>query len=330
MSKTLGDLQLRSVAVTNEQSGKTDWKWTFTMLLVVLGVAGVGWMTHYEIGRVYSQVESADQRMARVETAVHILADGQGEKTRTMVDQALTISQDNAASSAELLGNLKSYLNSGDKVRAAEIAYNAHVLLVAATESKSPVPTGYFARSVALLNELPAVSDSDIANRILSARVALAEYHSALQPDPELPSKQVTLKIRSGESIASTPMNEGSVYHVSSQFALLPKTDWQAAGAVVDGSAIPSGTDVLHASSGSLARNRDSIRGLTLNGVTQTLDGVEWKDVVFVNSRVRYRGGDLKLDNVRFVHCTFEVPENARGAQLADYATLESGALNIG
>ena len=99
---------------------------------------------------------------------------------------------------------------------------------------------------------------------------------------------------------------------------------------MVDGTAIPSGTDVLQASSGSLEKNHDSIRGLTFDGVTQTLDGVEWKDVVFVNSRVRYRGGDLKLDNVRFVHCTFEVPESSRGAQLADYATLENGALNIG
>ncbi len=111
---------------------------------------------------------------------------------------------------------------------------------------------------------------------------------------------------------------------------LPPKTDWQAPGAVVDGSAIPTGTDLLQTSSGSLAKNGASISGLTLDGVTQTLDGVEWKDVVFVNSRVRYRGGDLKLDNVRFVHCTFEVPESSRGAQLADYATLESGALNIG
>jgi hypothetical protein len=329
MSKTVSALLVWSVAVKNEQNGKTDWKWTFTMLLIVFGLTGVGWGIHYEIGRVYSQMESADRRMARVETAIHILADGQGEKTRTMVDQALTISQDDAASSAELLGNLKGYLNSGDKVRAAEIAYNAHILLVAATESKSPVPTGYFERTVALLNDLPAVSDADIANRVLSARVALAEYHSALEPGPALPSKEVALKVRSGESIALESMSGGSMYRVSGQFMLTPKTDWDARGAVIDGSAITSGNDLLQTSSGTQAKNQDSIRGLTLNGVTQTLDGVEWKDVVFVNSRVRYRGGDLKLDNVRFVHCTFEVPENSRGAQLADYAALESGALKI-
>jgi hypothetical protein len=274
--------------VKNSQSGQTDWKWTFTMLLVVAGLAGVGWMIHYEIGRVYSEMESTDRRMARVETAVHILADEQGEKTRTMVDEALTISQNDAASSAELLGNIKGYLDSGDKVRAAEVAYSAHVLLMAAKENRSPVPPGYFASTVALLNNLPAVSDADVASRLLSARVALAEYHSVLQPDPEIPAKQVAFKVRSGESIATEAMSGGAVYRVSSQLTLPPKTDWQAAGAVVDGSAIPSGTDLLLTSGGSLSKNGDSIQGLTLNGVTQTLDGVEWKDVVFVNSRVRY------------------------------------------
>jgi hypothetical protein len=316
--------------VENSQSGKTDWKWTFTMLLVVIGVAGVGAMSHYEINRVYSQMQSNDRRMASMETAVHILADGQGEKTRALVDEALTVSQNAAASSAELLGNMKGYLDSGDKARAAEVAYNAHQLLIAARENKSPVPPGYFASTVALLNNLPAVTDADISSRLLSARVALAEYHSALQSGPELPAKEVAFNIRLGKSIATEAMSAGAVYRVSSQVVLSPRTDWQAPGAVVDGSAIPSGTDFLQTSSGSLAQNRDSISGLTLDGVTQTLDGVEWKDVTFVNSRIRYRGGDLKLDNVRFVHCTFEVPESSRGAQLADYATLENGALNIG
>jgi len=316
--------------VSNSQSEQTDWKWIFTMLLIVVGITGAGAMTHYEIGRVYSQMEGADRRMARVETAVHILADSQGEKTRTMVDEALTISQNAAASSAEMLGNIKGYLDSGDKVRAAEVAYNAHELLMTAKENKSPVPPGYFASTIALLNNMPETTDTDISSRLLSARVALAEYHSALQAGPELPAKEVALKVRSGESIAAEAMSPGSVYRVSSQLTLVPKTAWQAPGAVVDGSAIPSGTDIVQTRGGSLAQNADSISGLTLNGVTQTLDGIEWKDVTFVNSRVRYRGGDLKLENVHFVHCTFEVPVNTRGAQLADYATLESGALKIG
>ena len=318
------------VPMTNSQNEQTDWKWIFTMLLMVAGIIGVGAMNHYEIGRMYAQIEGADRRMARVETAVHILADSQGEKTRTMVDEALTISQNAAASSAELLGNVKGYLDSGDKVRAAEVAYNAHELLMTAKENKSPVPPGYFASTIALLNNMPNTTDTDISSRLLSARVALAEYHSALQAGPELPDKEVTLKVRFGRILCGRGyeprrcVSRRQPAHAAGENGL--------AGAGRRGGWVgnPSGTDLLSTPGGSLAQNGDSMSGLTLSGVTQTLDGVEWKDVTFVNSRVRYHGGDLKLENVHFVHCTFEVPVNSRGAQLADYATLENGALNIG
>lgn len=316
--------------MANSENGQTDFKWIFTMLLVVGCFAGTGAVVHYDNARVTAQIESSDRNMARLETAVHIVADSQGEKTRSMVDEALTISQNAAASSAELLGNMKTYLDSGDKVRASEVAYNAHELLLAAKENKTPVPPGYFSRTVALLNNLPATTDADISSRLLSARVALAEYHSALQSDPNLPTKEVALKIPSGASVTPEAMSGPAVYHVTQQLSLKPQTSLQAPGAVVDGSALPAGMDLLQIGSTSLAKNGDSVSGLTLSDVTQTLDGVEWKDVVFVNSTIRYRGGDLKLENVRFVNCTFQVPESNRGSQLADYATLESGTLNIG
>lgn len=314
----------------NSQSGQTDWKWTFAMLLVVAGITGIGAMVHFELSREYSQMEANDRRMARVETAVHILADNSGEKTRNMVDQALTISQTAASSSVELLSNLKGYLDHGDKVRASEVAYDAHELLMNAKENKSPVPPGYFAGTIALLNNLPAVTDADIASRLLSDRVALAEYHSVLQPNPEFPAKDAQLRIPMGTPVTSQALSGSVVYRAEHQLTLAPQTALQAPGAVVDGSAIAAGTDALEPASSSLAKNGNSVSGLTLNGVTQTLDGIEWKNVVFVNSRIRYRGGDLRLDNVHFVHCTFEVPANSRGSQMADYATLETGLLTIG
>jgi hypothetical protein len=261
---------------------------------------------------------------------VHILADNSGEKTRGMVDQALTISQTAASSSVELLAGLKGYLEHGDKVRASEVAYDAHELLRTAAENKSPVPPGYFAGTVALLNNLPALNDADVASRVLSDRIALAEYHSALEATPQLPAKDAQLKVSVGEPITSQALSGTAVYRTSHQLTLAPQTALQAPGSVVDGSTLPSGTDVLEPASGSQAKNSNSISGLTLSGVTQTLDGIEWKNVTFVNSRIRYRGGDVRLDNVHFVHCTFEVPSNNRGSQMADYATLETGILTIG
>lgn len=314
----------------NLQSGQTDWKWTIAMLLVVAGVTGIAAMVHFEISREIAEMEANDQRMARVETAVHILADTSGEKTRTMVDQALTISQNAASSSVELLSSLKGYLQHGDKVRASEVAYDAHEMLRAAKDNKSPVPPGYFAGTVALLNNLPAVNDADVASRVLSDRLALAEYHSVLEAAPEVPAKDAPLKTPVGEPVTSQALSGSAVYRASHQLTLAPQTALQAPGAVVDGSAVPNGTDLLEPASASLAKNGNSVSGLTLQGVTQTLDGVEWKNVTFVNSRIRYRGGDVRLDGVHFVHCTFEVPANNRGSQMADYATLESGTLTIG
>jgi hypothetical protein len=314
----------------NSQSGQTDWKWTVAMLLVVAGVTGIGAMVHFELSRQYAQMEANDQRMARVETAVHILAGSSGEKTRSMVDEALTISQNAASSSVDLLSSLKGYLDHGDKTRATEVANDAQELLMTAKESKSPVPPGYFPGTVALFNNLPAVTDPEVEGHLLSARVALAEYHSALEANPDLPAKDVQLKVPMGAPVTSQALTGNAVYRAEHQLTLAPQTALQAQGAVIDGSAVPVGTDLIEAASASLAKNGNSVSGLMLNGVTQTLDGIEWKNVVFVNSRIRYRGGDLRLDGVRFVNCTFVVPAGSRGLQMADYATLESGVLTIG
>lgn len=45
----------------------------------------------------------------------------------------------------------------------------------------------------------------------------------------------------------------------------------------------------------------------TKPGVLQ-LDSVDSKNVTFVNGTLIYNGGNLKLDNVRFVNCTFQIP----------------------
>lgn len=315
--------------MTESQSRQTDWKWTFAMLVVVAGITGIGVMVHLQMDRQFAEMQAGDRRMARVETALHILADTSPAKTRTMVDQALTISQNAASSSAELLASLKEYLQHGDNARASEVAYDAHELLMSAKENKNPVPPGYFIGTVGLLNSLPAISDADVQRRVLAARVALAEYHSALQASPEVPQKDVQLKVAAGAALTSQALSGSAVNRASHQLILAPQTALQASGAVMDGSAIPSGTDLLAPASNSLDKNSDTVTGLTLKGVTQTLDGIEWKNVAFVNSRIRYRGGELRLDNVHFVNCTFEVPSNGRGAQLADYAALESGMLTI-
>jgi hypothetical protein len=68
-------------------------------------------------------------------------------------------------------------------------------------------------------------------------------------------------------------------------------------------------------------------------GASQTLDGIHWHDITFVGVHIIYRGGDLDLQNVRFVNCTFEVPtrtpQNSRVERFIDYAALGETQLSF-
>jgi hypothetical protein len=52
----------------------------------------------------------------------------------------------------------------------------------------------------------------------------------------------------------------------------------------------------------------------------QKLDGIFWKNVLFVNVDVEYDGGEYRLENVRFVNCRFNVKAMPRSRQVLLYA----------
>src|SRR5580658_827677 len=85
-------------------------------------------------------------------------------------------------------------------------------------------------------------------------------------------------------------------------------------GRYLDAMLMPASTRVM----------ADGVRvdGLTIAGAAQTLDGIRWKDVTFVGTRLRYEGGEVSLQNVRFKNCTFGFSTNDRGARLADAVAL--------
>ena len=66
-----------------------------------------------------------------------------------------------------------------------------------------------------------------------------------------------------------------------------------------------------------------------MNGA-QTLDGFRWDGVVFVDTLIRYDGGEVELKNTRFIHCTFQMSNNPRSARVATYVALEQSHLQIG
>jgi hypothetical protein len=78
------------------------------------------------------------------------------------------------------------------------------------------------------------------------------------------------------------------------------------------------------------SKSPPALINMLVMGGQQTLDGFEWRNVTFVGTRISYKGGMVKLEGVRFVNCTFDLPPNTRGAKLAQYVALALPTLNFG
>jgi hypothetical protein len=60
------------------------------------------------------------------------------------------------------------------------------------------------------------------------------------------------------------------------------------------------------------------IRESVYRDITQKLDGVFWKDIVFENVHVEYDGGPIAMQNVRFINCTFSMSDTQRTDKLVN------------
>jgi hypothetical protein len=68
---------------------------------------------------------------------------------------------------------------------------------------------------------------------------------------------------------------------------------------------------------------------MTIEGASQTLDGVTWKDVTFVGTRLRYEGGAASLKNVKFVRCTFGFSDDEGGRKLVEALVRGDGTVDV-
>ena len=90
----------------------------------------------------------------------------------------------------------------------------------------------------------------------------------------------------------------------------------------LDATRMPESTEVLVPPATRSIRDNVLVEDLTIAGASQTLDGIRWRNVTFVGTRLIYGKGPLDLENVHFVNCTFELPPDDRGARLADAIAL--------
>ena len=188
---------------------------------------------------------------------------------------------------------------------------SAVTILQNAENKRVPMPGESFDSLMAGLDTI-AVSGQgpELQDSLMRARIVLAEYRSVLEPAPLIPDDRTVLA-------ASRKLASNS--HTRTGDFFLP---------VVDGYGLPKGAEFLLPPSQVLA-NDVWVEDLTFVGGTQTLDGVHWRDVMFIRSHIRYLAGELELRNVRFVNCTFEIAKTGRGENLARYITLDSPVLAI-
>jgi hypothetical protein len=93
-------------------------------------------------------------------------------------------------------------------------------------------------------------------------------------------------------------------------------------GNYIDASLMPDTSEILLPPATRAMTDGVRVDGFTIHGATQTLDGVRWKDVTFIGTRLRYEGGKISLQSVRFTNCTFGFTTDERGARLADAIAL--------
>ena len=95
-----------------------------------------------------------------------------------------------------------------------------------------------------------------------------------------------------------------------------------ANGNYVDATLMPETAEIILPPATRIFADDVRVQGLTFEGASQTLDGIHWKNVTFINTRLRYEGGQVSLNNVRFVRCTFGFSSDERGARLASAIAL--------
>jgi hypothetical protein len=100
-------------------------------------------------------------------------------------------------------------------------------------------------------------------------------------------------------------------------------------GNFIDATLMPHTSELLEPPSSRTFADKVRVENLTFAGATQTLDGLRFKNVTFIGTRLRFEGGQVELQNVHFINCTFGFTTDARGARLANAVALGRTSLLI-
>jgi hypothetical protein len=279
---------------------------------ITILIASIG-ATHAIDTMIGGKFEGLDVRITKVENVVKVLASKQSDQTQA------------------LIRNLLSAAKTSDDPHAAAMEVGVAQSLLARLKVEKAASSPHFFESVSgYLQDFTKSSDSALGTAAFRTQRVLADYRSSLEPTPAIP-----LNTKSPEALAALPPSHGRIafstgtYMISKGLTLPPGIGFTGYGAAIDGSSIPRSTDMLTPKTDQLSQNRNEVEGLTLIGASQALDGIYWNHVTFLNELIKYRGGSLRLDHVRFVNCTFELPHHPESLKILDYAALKKDTLNV-
>ena len=232
----------------------------------------------------------------------------------------------------------------GGNITAAEMQTDrAATILMTARMRTEPAAADFFDRTVRKLDRvLQSHPDNErLIEHVTLARIELAQLRSAQPAAAEGTASGESGATKSGiANPASIPNPEVSVGPgVQAPHAVnIPGHMVFAApraltanelldpaalrGNYIDATLMPDTSEILLPPSTRVMADRVRVTGVTIAGAAQTLDGIRWNDVTFVGTRLRYEGGEVSLQNVRFTNCTFGFSTNNRGARLADAIAL--------
>lgn len=208
-----------------------------------------------------------------------------------------------------------------DRTTAAEFALDrAESIVTAARQQAFDAEPGFFAGALAQLDRVSQLHPQDdrLFDQVAQARVLLAELRLSSGEADNIPAVDAAADSRHLRIIAPREM--------AANETLGPHS---LGGDYLDARSMPDTDEVLLPPSSSSLADNIRVENITIAGAAQTLDGIRWSNVRFIGTRLRYDGGGLELDNVRFVRCHFDIPSGDRGARLATALALGQSSITI-
>ncbi len=184
---------------------------------------------------------------------------------------------------------------------------------IARVEGRS-APPDFFTSAVAQLERVVQQSPGDrrLFEHVTSARIVLATFRSAQQTAPPAPAE--------GRIVIDAPRR------IQANQTLNPTS---LRGRYLDATLLPEELEILSPPASRAFADNIRVETLTIAGAAQTLDGIRWRNVTFIDTHLRYEGGELSLENVRFVRCRFGLPQDERGARIANAIALAPISVNL-